>query len=183
MNTANVAERTDAALYDSHVLDMDRESWMSLRRKNGDLLASALIDSVRTSSLRCATADDADSEYVVKTVFSIVIDFVSLSESEMWLRLVTETDAVFSCAMRYLSFDNGMWRDKTAVFDCHLEDIEIYSDSTWCSEPEKNRPFMIELQLEAKEDGIDFSYVSDIENVEAFEKLHSEDKISNRLED
>ena len=174
-------KRQDVKIYDSCVLDIDRESWMSFRRKDGDLLMSAIVDSVRELSMRRATIEGT---HYIGIEFSVVISRLSLSEAEMWLHLVAETDSAFSCAMRYLSFDDGMWRDKTAVFGCVLDGIEIYSDGKkpWDEGTEKERPFIIEARLDTREDEIDFAYVEDMEyaDVEDFENLHSKDKINNR---
>ena len=166
-------------LYDANVLDLDRHSWMSLRRSDGDLIACVLADSVRTRTMRCAEPDNIEKAYM-QTDYSVVVENLSLEDTEMWLRLVTENEAKFLCAMRYLSFDDGMWRDKTAVFPCSMDGLEIYSAwKPWMAESERGRPFTAEIKLEARDDETEFAYVSDLDSLENFEMRHSRSEAKN----
>lgn len=166
-------------LYDVNVLDLDRHSWMSLRRSDGDLIACVLADSVRTRTMRWAEPDNIEKAYM-QTDYSVVAENLSLEDAEMWLRLVTENEAKFLCAMRYLAFDDGIWRDKTAVFPCSMDGLEIYSTwKPWMGETEQLRPFLAEIKLQGRDDETEFAYVSDMENIESFESKHSRAEAEN----
>ena len=164
-------EETAPRCYDRHAADIDRRSWLALRRSDETEFKAWLVESVRVDSDLIAIRPEI-------TDFSIVLSDISLSEAHWWLDFVAEENEI-CCAMRYLAFDSGMWRDKTAETGCRVKNIEILSeDKPWTMPEEKERPFVLELELEADSDAIAYAYIDDID-IEAFQARHNREGAAN----